>query len=124
MVIFGRSRSHVHTVDKIILPEPCRAAAHDLALAHELGVELGTVEREVDVKVHAVEGALWSVHALKVLFEVLAAEIGGERNNLLDTCECVSEAALDQLAGFITYEDPWCTQDTRPHRKRRGHPRT
>ena len=55
-----------------VLSEPCRAAAHDLALAHELGVELRTIKREVDVEVHAVEGALWGVHALEVLLEVLA----------------------------------------------------
>ena len=51
--------------------KPRRATTHDLALADELGVELGSVEREVDVKVYAIEGALRGVHALKVLFEIL-----------------------------------------------------
>lgn len=57
------------------LLEPRRAAAHDLSLAHELGVEFRSVQREVDVKVHAVERALRRVHPLKVLLEVLAREI-------------------------------------------------
>jgi hypothetical protein len=78
-------------VDRSSLPEPCSAAAHDLALANELSVKFGTVKREVDVEVHAVEGALGSVHALKVLLEVLAAEIGSEGDNFLDACECVSD---------------------------------
>lgn len=57
------------------LPEAGRAATHDLALTHELGVELRAVQGEVDVEVDAVEGALGSVHALEVLFEVLSAEV-------------------------------------------------
>ena len=95
VTMFGRSHGTFHVFERTCLPEPCRAAAHDLALAHELGVELRTVEREVDVEVHAVESALGSVHALEVLFEVLAAEIGCESNNLLDACECVSDVVLD-----------------------------
>jgi hypothetical protein len=98
VAMFGRSPSHFHTVDRSSLPEPCRAAAHDLALANELGVELGTVKREVDVEVYAVEGALGSVHALKVLLEVLAAEIGSEGDNFLDACEWVSDV-VSLLAG-------------------------
>ena len=66
------------------LSEPRRATTHDLALADKLGVELGSVEREVDVEVYAVEGALWGVHTLEVLFEVLPREIGGESDNFLD----------------------------------------
>jgi hypothetical protein len=57
------------------LPESRCAAAHDLALADKLGVEFGSVEGEVDVEVNAVEGALGCVHALKVLFEVLARQV-------------------------------------------------
>jgi hypothetical protein len=53
-------------------------------LANELGVELGTVESKVDVEVHSVESTLRSIHALKVLLEVLAAEIGGECDDFLD----------------------------------------
>ena len=47
-------------------------AAHDFALADELGVELAAVEGELDVEVDPVEGALRRVHALEILFEVLA----------------------------------------------------
>ena len=67
------------------LSESRCAAAHDLALAHQLGVELGAVEREVDVEVDAVEGALWGVHALEVLLEVLSRQVRSERNDFLDT---------------------------------------
>lgn len=56
----------------VYLSKPRRAAAHDLALADKLSVEFGTVERQVDVEVDAVEGALRGVHAFKVLFEVFA----------------------------------------------------
>jgi hypothetical protein len=91
VAMFGRSPSHFTASTGTVLPEPCRAAAHDLALANELGVELRPVKREVDVEVNAVEGALGSVHALKVLLEVLAAEVRGECDDLLDACECVSD---------------------------------
>jgi hypothetical protein len=64
---------HTHTAN--LLPEPRRAATHDLALAHELSVELGPVERKVNVEVDAVEGSLRGVHALKVLLEVFAREV-------------------------------------------------
>jgi hypothetical protein len=50
--------------------ESGRAPSHDLALAHQLCVELGPVEGEVDIEVDAVEGALRSIHPLKVLLEV------------------------------------------------------
>ena len=69
------------------LSESRCAAAHDFALAYQLGVELGAVEREVDVEVHTVESALRRVHALEVLFKVLAAEIGGEGYDFLYTCD-------------------------------------
>lgn len=107
------------------LSESRCAAAHDFALAYQLGVELGAVEREVDVEVDAVEGALWGVHALEVLLEVLAAEIGSEGDNFLDACECVSDVVSSSMyTGVMTYEDPWCTRDTHPRRKRRERPRT
>jgi hypothetical protein len=67
-----------------LLSESCRTSAHDFALANELGVEFGTVEGEVDVEVHAVESTLRRVHALEVLLEVLAAEVGGECDDFLD----------------------------------------
>lgn len=57
------------------LPEPGRAATHDLALANKLCVEFGSVEGEVDVEIHAVECALGCVHAFEVLLEVFAREI-------------------------------------------------
>jgi hypothetical protein len=53
------------------LPKAGGAATHDLALADKLGVELGSIEREVDVEVYAVKGTLWGIHAFEVLFEVL-----------------------------------------------------
>ncbi len=57
---------------KIILSlsKPRRATTHDFSLAYQLGVELGAVECEINVKVDAVESALGGIHALKVLFEV------------------------------------------------------
>lgn len=65
--------------------EPRRAPTHHLALAHQLGVELAAVEGEVDVEVDAVESALRGIHALEVLFQVLAAEIGRQGDDFLDT---------------------------------------
>jgi len=70
-----------------LLSETCGTSTHDFALANELGVELGAIEGEVDVEVHSVESALGSVHALKVLLEVLAAEVGGECDDFLDAWE-------------------------------------
>ena len=67
-----------------LLSETCGTSAHDFALTNEFGVELGAVESEVDVEVHSVESTLRSVHALKVLLEVLAAEVGGECDDFLD----------------------------------------
>jgi hypothetical protein len=76
--------------------EAGRAATHDFALADQLSVELRTVESEIDVEVDAVEGTLRCVHALEVLLEVLAAEIGGESDNLFDACRSRNvESALD-----------------------------
>ncbi len=66
------------------LSESCCAPPHDFTLAHQFGVELGPVKGEVDVEVNTVERALRSIHAFKVLFQVLAAEVGGQRDNFLD----------------------------------------
>jgi len=52
--------------------KPTRAPPHNLTLTYQLSVELGAVEREVDVEVNAVEGSLGRVHALEVLFEIFA----------------------------------------------------
>jgi len=54
------------------LSEACCAPSHDLTLAHQLGIELGSIKCEVDIKVNTVERALWRIHAFKVLFQVLA----------------------------------------------------
>ena len=53
------------------LSESRRATTHDLALAHQLGVELGPVQREVDIEVDAVERALRRIHPLEVLLQIL-----------------------------------------------------
>jgi hypothetical protein len=66
------------------LPEARSTSAHDLTLAHEFGVELGSVKREIDVKVNTVKCALRRVHTLEVFFEILAAEIRGESDDFLD----------------------------------------
>ena len=68
-------------MDSIFLSESRRASTHNLTLAHELSVEFGAIERKVDIEVDAIEGALWCVHALEVLFEVLATKVGGESND-------------------------------------------
>lgn len=48
------------------------APAHNLTLANQFSIELTAIEREVDIKVHAVEGALGRVHPLEILFQILA----------------------------------------------------
>ena len=73
------------TCSEQLLSESCGTPAHNFALANKLGVELGAVEREVDVEVDAVEGALWGVHALEVLLEVLSRQVRSERDDFLDT---------------------------------------
>lgn len=78
-------QSTAGNIIKVRLSEPRRAATHDLALADKLGVKLRSVEREVDVEVYAVEGALWGIHALEVLFEVLSRQVGGKCDDFLDT---------------------------------------
>lgn len=64
--------------------EARRATTHDLALTNELGVKFRAVESEVNVKVDAVKGALWCIHALKVLFEILPREVRCECDDFLD----------------------------------------
>lgn len=68
------------------LSEPGCATTHDLALAHKLSVELGAVEREVDIEVYTVESTLGGIHPLKVLLEVLSREVRRESDDFLDTC--------------------------------------
>lgn len=79
-----RAQKGVCDLTEPVLSETCGTSAHDFALANEFGVEFGAVESEVDVEVHSVESTLRSVHALKVLLEVLAAEVGGECDDFLD----------------------------------------
>lgn len=69
------------------LPEPSPAATHYLTLAYQLGAELGTVQREINVEVHTVESTLGGVHAFEVLLEVFAREVGSQGDYLLDACE-------------------------------------
>jgi hypothetical protein len=52
------------------LPEPRTTSPHHVPLAHQLGIELAAVQRQVDVKVDTVECALGRVHPLEVLLEV------------------------------------------------------
>jgi hypothetical protein len=59
------------------LPKPRCATAHDFALADKFGIELRSVECEVDVEVDAVKGTLGRVHAFKVFFEVLPGKVRG-----------------------------------------------
>lgn len=66
------------------LSEPRSAATHYFTLADQLGAELGAVQCQVDVEVHPVKCALGRVHALEVLLEVLAGEIGCQGNDFLD----------------------------------------
>jgi hypothetical protein len=107
------------------LSESGGTSAHDFALAHKFSVEFRAVEGEVDVEVDTVECALWRIHALKVLFEVFAAEVGGEGDDFLDAyaCELVYRTAVGESV-VVTYEDPWYTLGKHRHRKRREYPRT
>jgi hypothetical protein len=66
------------------LPESRGTPAHDFALAHKFGIELGSVEREVNIEVNTIECALRRVHALKVLFKILAAKVRGQGDDFLD----------------------------------------
>jgi len=53
-------------------------------LTDELGIKLGAVECEVNIKVNPVKDTLGRVHALKVFFEILAAQIRGKGNDFFD----------------------------------------
>ena len=55
-------------------------------MTDKLGIELAAVESEVDVEVDAVEGSLGGIHALEVLLEILAREVGGQGDDFLDAC--------------------------------------
>ena len=84
-----------------ILSESCPTPSHNLALAYQLSTELGAVQRQVNVEVDPIEGALWCVHTLEVLFQVLARQIRCERDNLLDSCS-------SQLAPILAkYLNSW-----------------
>jgi hypothetical protein len=89
-LIRARRRRHQQEWEKIRLSEARSTSAHDFALAYELGVELGTVECEVNVKINAVKCTLGCIHALKVFFKVLAAEVRGESDHFLDAWYKVS----------------------------------
>ena len=41
-------------------------------MTDQLGIELATVKREVDVKIYPIERSLRCIHSLKVLFEILS----------------------------------------------------
>lgn len=67
------------------LPELGTAAAHDLVLADQLGAEFTAVQGEVDVKVYSVEDTLGRIHAFEVSLQILARQVRGEGDDLLDT---------------------------------------
>lgn len=68
------------------LSESCTATTHNLPLTDQFSVELTSIEREIYIKIYAVECSLWRVHALKVLFEILARKIRSQSDNLLYAC--------------------------------------
>jgi hypothetical protein len=104
------------------LPEPSRATTHDFALAYQLGVELRTVKRKVDVKVNAVESTLGRVHAFEVLFKVLSGEIGGEGNDFLNAWILLA-GDTHQDCGY-TYVGLSCTLGIHRRRRHIGYLRT
>jgi hypothetical protein len=65
-------------------PKPRSTSPHHLPLAHQLGVELAPIKREIDIEVNAVESALRRIHPLKILFEVLPREIARQSHDFLD----------------------------------------
>lgn len=77
-------------------PKPRRAPAHDLTLTHQLCIELAAVEREVDVEIHAVKSALGCIHALEILFEVLAAEVRSQGDDFFDTYTVAEKTIRDE----------------------------
>jgi hypothetical protein len=54
------------------LPKASSATAHDLTLANKFGIKLGSIEREINVKVDTVKSTLGGIHAFKVFFEILS----------------------------------------------------
>nr|POF23996.1 hypothetical protein CFP56_54932 [Quercus suber] len=66
------------------LSESCGATTHDLTLTYQLGVELGSIQRQINVKVHAIEGSLGSVHPLEILLEVLPTQVRRKGDDLFD----------------------------------------
>lgn len=56
----------------VSLSKPGTASAHDLALANQFRIKLGSIERQINVKVHAVECSLRCIHAFEVFFEILS----------------------------------------------------
>lgn len=105
------------------LPELGAAAAHDLVLADQFGAEFTAVQGEVDVKVYSVEDTLGRVHAFEVSLQILARQVRGEGDDLLDAWVGLVRDTVRGL-GRGTHEDPWYTRGRRPHRKRIAHLRT
>jgi hypothetical protein len=111
-------------LENIHLSEARSTSTHDLALTHELGVELGTIKREVNVKINAVKCTLGRVHAFEVLFQVLAAKVGRESDNFLDAYNKVLVLWSHRVDKGITYGDLWCTRGKHRRRKHKECPRT
>ena len=82
---FIQPSSAPHASPALSLPEPRTTSPHHVPLAHQLGIELAAVQRQVDVKVHPVECALRRVHPLKVLLEVFPRQIGRQCDHLLNS---------------------------------------
>ena len=55
-----------------LLSESRGTPPHNLALTHQLRVELTPVERQIDVKIHPIERPLRRVHPLEILLEILS----------------------------------------------------
>ena len=100
----GKLLRAFHALPTHTLPESRSTPAHNLTLANQLGIELGAIERQVDIKVHTVECALGCVHALEILLEILSAEVRGERDNFLDACDwlaCIIKFDYDRLTRIL-----------------------
>lgn len=76
----------MYKIPSVHLLELGPTSAHDLSLTDELCVKLTSVEREVDVKVDAVEGTLGGVHSLEIVFEVFPREVGCKGDDFFDAC--------------------------------------
>lgn len=64
--------------------KPSTTPPHHIALTHQLGIKLASIQRQVNVKIHAVKSPLRRIHALKVLLQVLARQIAGQCDDLFD----------------------------------------